>query len=115
MNSSVQLQAALGAANVVVLGDSVSPDGKLLESLRRMGVASVLMTAARQAAGLHRFTGRFFSCSPADKARLVRKLKEEGNRVAFFGLGGLDQWGMQSADVQVDCQVLLSNFGILPA
>jgi P-type E1-E2 ATPase len=112
---SHRLQAALGDANVVVLGDSISAGSPLLmDKLRRMGVITVLLTGARSARFLASFGGRFFSCSPSDKARLIRKFKEEGSRVAFVGLGGSDQWGMMCADVRIDCPDLLANFGILP-
>lgn len=116
MTFTDNLIAAMGDANVVVIGDTVScHPPALLDWLRRTGVPSVLLSAARSGDAVHRFAGRFFSCSPADKARLVRRLKEQGNRVAFLGFGGDDQWGMMCADVRIDCPKLLANFGILPA
>jgi cation transport ATPase len=116
MDCSYQLQAALGDADLVVLGDTAAPSAAaLLGGLRRIGVTTVLLTEAHCAAPPPSLVGAFFSCSPADKARLVRRFREEGSRVAFIGLGGSDEWGMMCADVRIDSPGLLANFGILPS
>lgn len=115
MTTSTDLQAALGDATLVAMGDSASSGhAALAGTLRRMGVPVVLLTAARDGPVASSFDGRFFACSPADKARLVRKLKEEGARVAFIGYGGTDQWAMTCADVRIDSPALLAGFGMLP-
>ena len=115
MIDSTPLQTALDNATHVVLGDStIVRSSALLDCLKRMGVPAILLTAARQRDAGRGFLGRFYSCTPADKARIVRCLREEGARVAFFGLGGSDQWGMMCADVRIDSAEMLAGFGILP-
>jgi Cu+-exporting ATPase len=77
-----------------------------VERLRRLGLRPVLATGDReaparavaQALGIDEVHAR---CSPEDKAELVRRLREEGCRVAVVGDGVNDAAALAGADLGI--------------
>ncbi|MEV6759277.1 heavy metal translocating P-type ATPase [Streptomyces sp. NPDC051105] len=95
------------AVALIAVGDLVRPGSyRALERLRRMGLRPVLATGDReaparavaQALGIDEVHAR---CSPEDKADLVRRLREEGCRVAVVGDGVNDAAALAGADLGI--------------
>ncbi|MFJ9351069.1 heavy metal translocating P-type ATPase [Streptomyces sp. NPDC101237] len=92
---------------LIAVGDLVRPGGyRAVERLRRLGIRPVLATGDREAParavasalGIDEVHAR---CSPEDKAGLVRRLQEEGCRVAVVGDGVNDAAALASADLGI--------------
>ncbi|MFJ8490470.1 heavy metal translocating P-type ATPase [Streptomyces sp. NPDC094038] len=92
---------------LIAVGDLVRPGSyRAVERLRRLGVRPVLATGDREAParavasalGIDEVHAR---CSPEDKAGLVRRLQEEGCRVAVVGDGVNDAAALAGADLGI--------------
>ncbi|GAB7110773.1 heavy metal translocating P-type ATPase [Streptomyces phaeofaciens JCM 4814] len=95
------------AKALIAVGDLVRPGSfRAVDGLRRLGIRPVLATGDRQAParavadalGIEEVHAR---CSPEDKAALVRRLKEEGCRVAVVGDGVNDAAALAGADLGI--------------
>ncbi|MGW4912351.1 heavy metal translocating P-type ATPase [Streptomyces sp. NPDC004270] len=95
------------AMALIAVGDLVRPGSyHAVERLRRLGLRPVLATGDReaparavaQALGIDEVHAR---CSPEDKADLVRRLREEGCRVAVVGDGVNDAAALAGADLGI--------------
>ncbi|MFG3306910.1 heavy metal translocating P-type ATPase [Streptomyces wuyuanensis] len=92
---------------LIEAGDTVRPGSyRTVETLRRLGVEPVLATGDREAParsvaaelGIKDVHAR---CTPEDKAALVRRLREEGRRVAVVGDGINDAAALAGADLGI--------------
>ncbi|MFJ2477511.1 heavy metal translocating P-type ATPase [Streptomyces sp. NPDC087659] len=92
---------------LIEVGDVVRPGSyRTVEALRRLGVEPVLATGDREAAarsvaselGIAEVHAR---CTPEDKAALVRRLREDGRRVAMVGDGVNDAAALAGADLGI--------------
>ncbi|MEU2494552.1 heavy metal translocating P-type ATPase [Streptomyces sp. NPDC007883] len=92
---------------LIEVGDAVRPGSyRTVEALRRLGVEPVLATGDREAAarsvaselGIEEVHAR---CTPEDKAALVRRLREDGRRVAMVGDGVNDAAALAGADLGI--------------
>lgn len=92
---------------LVEVGDVVRPGSyRAVDRLRRLGIRPVLATGDRDASaravaealGIDEVHAR---CSPEDKAALVRRLREEGGRVAVVGDGVNDAAALAGADLGI--------------
>jgi Cu+-exporting ATPase len=89
--------------------DAVKPgSAKVVEQLRRQGLKTYLVTGdnALTAAGIARQTGIepenvFAEIRPEQKAEFVKKLQQQGARVAFVGDGINDAPALEQADLGV--------------
>ncbi|MFC8309329.1 heavy metal translocating P-type ATPase [Streptomyces olivaceus] len=92
---------------LIAVGDLLRPDSyRAVERLRRLGVRPVLATGDRRApadavAAALRIDEVHARCTPEGKAALVRKLKEEGGRVAVVGDGINDAAALAAADLGI--------------
>ncbi|WP_329183692.1 heavy metal translocating P-type ATPase [Streptomyces sp. NBC_01428] len=95
------------AEALIAVGDVVRPGSyRAVDRLRRLGIRPVLATGDREgparavaeALGIDEVHAR---CSPEDKAALVRRLKEEGGRVAVVGDGVNDAAALAGADLGI--------------
>ncbi|MER5519564.1 heavy metal translocating P-type ATPase [Streptomyces sp. NPDC002763] len=95
------------AMALIAVGDLVRPGSyRAVERLRRLGLRPVLATGDReaparavaQALGIDEVHAR---CSPEGKAELVRRLREEGCRVAVVGDGVNDAAALAGADLGI--------------
>lgn len=97
-----------GRAEVLIaVGDLVRPGSyRAVDRLRRLGIRPVLATGDRKgpaqavadALGIEAVHAR---CSPEEKAALVRRLQEEGYRVAVVGDGVNDAAALAGADLGI--------------
>jgi Cu+-exporting ATPase len=97
-----------GAAEALIaVGDTVRPGSyRAVDRLRRLGVRPVLATGDREAParavaaalGIEEVHAR---CTPEGKAALVRRLREEGRRVAVVGDGVNDAAALAGADLGI--------------
>ncbi|MFF8732430.1 heavy metal translocating P-type ATPase [Streptomyces sp. NPDC015171] len=97
-----------GAAEALIaVGDVVRPGSyRAVDRLRRLGIRPVLATGDREAPagavaealGIDEVHAR---CAPEDKAALVRRLQEEGGRVAVVGDGVNDAAALAAADLGI--------------
>lgn len=92
---------------LIEVGDVVRPGSyRAVEGLRRLGIRPVLATGDREAParavadalGIEEVHAR---CTPQDKADLVRRLKDEGCRVAVVGDGVNDAAALAGADLGI--------------
>ncbi|MEW2041145.1 heavy metal translocating P-type ATPase, partial [Streptomyces sp. NPDC005534] len=92
---------------LIAIGDVVRPGSyRAVDRLRRLGIRPVLATGDREAParavaealGIDEVHAR---CSPEDKAALVRRLREEGARVAVVGDGVNDAAALAGADLGI--------------
>ncbi|GBP99031.1 heavy metal translocating P-type ATPase [Streptomyces spongiicola] len=92
---------------LIEVGDVVRAGSfRAVERLRRLGVEPVLATGDREAParsvaaelGIETVHAR---CSPEDKAALVRRLREDGRRVAVVGDGINDAAALAGADLGI--------------
>ncbi|MEW1722814.1 heavy metal translocating P-type ATPase [Streptomyces sp. NPDC093109] len=94
-------------AALIAVGDILRPGSyRAVERLRRLGVEPLLATGdrdatARAVADELGITDVHARCSPEDKARLVRRLKDEGRRVAVIGDGVNDAAALAGADLGI--------------
>lgn len=95
------------AEALIEVGDLVRPGSyRAVDRLRRLGIRPVLATgdhegpaqAVADALGIDEVHAR---CSPEDKAALVRRLREEGGRVAVVGDGVNDAAALAGADLGI--------------
>ncbi|MFJ8006228.1 heavy metal translocating P-type ATPase [Streptomyces fagopyri] len=95
------------AEALIVVGDLVRPGSyRAVDRLRWLGIRPVLATGDRtapaqavaDALGIDEVHAR---CSPEDKAALVRRLQEEGCRVAVVGDGVNDAAALARADLGI--------------
>ncbi|MFD7795277.1 heavy metal translocating P-type ATPase [Streptomyces sp. NPDC059759] len=95
------------AEALIAVGDVVRPGSyRAVDRLRRLGIRPVLATGDREgparavaeALGIDEVHAR---CSPEDKAALVRRLREEGGRVAVVGDGVNDAAALAGADLGI--------------
>ncbi|MEU0781261.1 heavy metal translocating P-type ATPase [Streptomyces sp. NPDC006173] len=95
------------AEALIAVGDVVRPGSyRAVDRLRRLGIRPVLATGDREAParavaealGIDEVHAR---CSPEDKAALVRRLREEGARVAVVGDGVNDAAALAGADLGI--------------
>jgi Cu+-exporting ATPase len=95
------------AEALIAVGDLVRPGSyRAVDGLRRLGIRPVLATGDREAParavaaalGIDEVHAR---CSPEDKADLVRRLREEGCRVAVVGDGVNDAAALAGADLGI--------------
>ncbi|WP_328432194.1 heavy metal translocating P-type ATPase [Streptomyces sp. NBC_00453] len=95
------------AEALIAIGDLVRPGSyRAVHRLRRLGVRPVLATGDREAParavadalGIEEVHAR---CSPEEKAALVRRLREEGCRVAVVGDGVNDAAALAGADLGI--------------
>ncbi|MET9234743.1 heavy metal translocating P-type ATPase [Streptomyces cellulosae] len=95
------------AEALVEVGDVLRPGSyRAVDRLRRLGVRPVLATGDREApardvATALRIDDVHARCTPEDKARLVRALREEGYRVAVVGDGVNDAAALAGADLGI--------------
>ncbi|MFE3656469.1 heavy metal translocating P-type ATPase [Streptomyces sp. NPDC059165] len=92
---------------LIAVGDVVRPGSyRTVEALRRLGVEPVLATGDREAParsiaselGIKDVHAR---CTPEEKAALVRRLREDGRRVAVVGDGVNDAAALAGADLGI--------------
>ncbi|MEV7426417.1 heavy metal translocating P-type ATPase [Streptomyces sp. NPDC091212] len=94
-------------AALIAVGDILRPGSyRAVERLRRLGVEPLLATGDRAAtadavAAELGITDVHARCTPEDKARLVRRLKDEGRRVAVIGDGVNDAAALAGADLGI--------------
>jgi Cu+-exporting ATPase len=95
------------AKALIAVGDLVRPGSyRAVDQLRRLGIRPVLATGDRKAPaqavadalGIDEVHAR---CSPEDKAALVRRLRDEGCRVAVVGDGVNDAAALAGADLGI--------------
>ncbi|MGW3204279.1 heavy metal translocating P-type ATPase [Streptomyces sp. NPDC001135] len=95
------------AEALIAVGDVVRPGSyRAVDRLRRLGIHPVLATGDREAParavadglGIDEVHAR---CTPEDKATLVRRLQEEGRRVAVVGDGVNDAAALAGADLGI--------------
>lgn len=95
------------AEALIAVGDLLRPGSyRAVDRLRRLGIRPVLATGDREAParavaaalGIDEVHAR---CSPEDKADLVRRLREEGCRVAVVGDGVNDAAALAGADLGI--------------
>lgn len=92
---------------LIAVGDLVRPGSyRAVERLRRLGIHAVLATGDREApaetvAGALGIDEVHARCTPEDKTALVRRLKEEGARVAVVGDGVNDAAALAEADLGI--------------
>ncbi|MFJ8796485.1 heavy metal translocating P-type ATPase [Streptomyces sp. NPDC102487] len=95
------------AEALIAVGDVVRPGSyRAVDRLRRLGIRPVLATGDREgparavaeALGIDEVHAR---CSPEDKAALVRRLREDGGRVAVVGDGVNDAAALAGADLGI--------------
>ncbi|MFI9249926.1 heavy metal translocating P-type ATPase [Streptomyces sp. NPDC053069] len=95
------------AEALIAVGDVVRPGSyRAVDRLRRLGIRPVLATGDREAParavadalGIHEVHAR---CTPEDKAALVRRLQDEGGRVAVVGDGVNDAAALACADLGI--------------
>ncbi|MEU3198951.1 heavy metal translocating P-type ATPase [Streptomyces sp. NPDC006996] len=92
---------------LIEIGDVVRPGSyRAVDRLRRLGVEPVLATGDREAparavAATLRIKEVHARSTPEDKADLVRRLREEGRRVAVVGDGVNDAAALASADLGI--------------
>lgn len=105
--TSVLVRVDGRAEALIAVGDLVRPGSyRAVERLRRLGISPVLATGDREAParavasvlGIDEVHAR---CSPEDKAGLVRRLQEEGCRVAVVGDGVNDAAALAGADLGI--------------
>jgi Cu+-exporting ATPase len=107
--SWLAVKTASGAelAGLLAFGDTVRKTAKAaVTGLAQMGVRSVMLTgdnagaarAVAEAVGIADFKAGLL---PADKARIVAELKQEGETVCFVGDGINDAVGLAAADLGV--------------
>ncbi|MFJ8990931.1 heavy metal translocating P-type ATPase [Streptomyces sp. NPDC102279] len=95
------------AEALIAVGDVVRPGSyRAVDRLRRLGIRPVLATGDREAparavAGALGIDEVHARCSPEDKAALVRRLREEGARVAVVGDGVNDAAALAGADLGI--------------
>jgi Cu+-exporting ATPase len=95
------------AEALIAVGDLVRPGSyRAVDQLRRLGIRPVLATGDRKApaqavAGALGIEDVHARCSPEDKAALVRRLQEEGHRVAVVGDGVNDAAALAGADLGI--------------
>lgn len=93
--------------SVIRLADALRSDAyRAVDRLRRLGLDPVMATGdaeatARAAAGQLGITDVHAGVRPEDKAALVRKLKEDGSRVAVVGDGVNDAAALAEADLGI--------------
>ncbi|WP_328470637.1 heavy metal translocating P-type ATPase [Streptomyces sp. NBC_00448] len=106
-HTSVQVTVDGTAEAVVEIGDVLRPDAyRAVDHLRRLGVHPVLASGDRpgpvRAVAEHLdITQVHAQRSPADKAELVARLRDEGHRVAFIGDGVNDAAALARADLGI--------------
>ncbi|MFJ9800835.1 heavy metal translocating P-type ATPase [Streptomyces wuyuanensis] len=92
---------------LIEVGDAVRPGSyRTVDGLRRLGVEPVLATGDREAPahsvasdlGIRNVHAR---CTPEGKAALVRRLREDGRRVAVVGDGINDAAALAGADLGI--------------
>ncbi|MEU5535979.1 heavy metal translocating P-type ATPase [Streptomyces sp. NPDC020362] len=92
---------------LIAIGDVVRPGSyRAVDRLRRLGIRPVLATGDREAParavadalGIDEVHAR---CTPEDKAALVRRLQEEGGRIAVVGDGVNDAAALAGADLGI--------------
>ncbi|MEV7085505.1 heavy metal translocating P-type ATPase [Streptomyces sp. NPDC093085] len=94
-------------AALVAVGDVLRPGSyRAVRRLRRLGVEPVLATGDREAtaravAAELGITEAHARCTPEEKARLVRRLKDEDRRVAVIGDGVNDAAALAGADLGI--------------
>ncbi|MEU1402828.1 heavy metal translocating P-type ATPase [Streptomyces sp. NPDC005728] len=95
------------AEAVIEVGDVVRPGSyRAVDRLRRLGIRPVLATGDREAParavadalGIDEVHAR---CTPEDKAALVRRLQDEGGRIAVVGDGVNDAAALAVADLGI--------------
>ncbi|MDT0393729.1 MULTISPECIES: heavy metal translocating P-type ATPase [Streptomyces] len=92
---------------LIEIADMLRPGSyRAVDRLRRLGVRPVLATGdregpARAVATALRIDDVHARCTPEDKARLVRELREEGYRVAVVGDGVNDAAALAGADLGI--------------
>ncbi|MFJ3308249.1 heavy metal translocating P-type ATPase [Streptomyces sp. NPDC086549] len=95
------------AEALIAVGDVVRPGSyRAVDRLRRLGIRPVLATGDREAParavadtlGIDDVHAR---CTPEDKAALVRRLRDEGGRVAVVGDGVNDAAALACADLGI--------------
>ncbi|MFJ3895401.1 heavy metal translocating P-type ATPase [Streptomyces sp. NPDC090083] len=105
--TSVVVRVEGEALALIAVGDLVRPGSyRAVDRLRRLGIRPVLATGDRAAParavaaalGIDEVHAR---CSPQDKADLVRRLREEGGRVAVVGDGVNDAAALAGADLGI--------------
>ncbi|MFG2466192.1 heavy metal translocating P-type ATPase [Streptomyces canus] len=105
--TSVLVRVDGRAEALIAVGDLLRPGSyRAVDRLRRLGIRPVLATGDREAParavaaalGIDEVHAR---CSPQDKADLVRRLREEGCRVAVVGDGVNDAAALAGADLGI--------------
>ncbi|MEH0430343.1 heavy metal translocating P-type ATPase [Streptomyces stelliscabiei] len=105
--TSVLMRVDGRAEALIAVGDLLRPGSyRAVDRLRRLGIRPVLATGDREAParavaaalGIDEVHAR---CSPEDKADLVRRLREEGCRVAVVGDGVNDAAALAGADLGI--------------
>ncbi|MBY8846563.1 cation-translocating P-type ATPase [Streptomyces sp. SP2-10] len=95
------------AEALIEVGDVVRPGSyRAVDRLRRLGIRPVLATGDREAparavAGALGIDEVHARCTPEDKAALVRRLQEEGGRIAVVGDGVNDAAALAGADLGI--------------